>query len=220
MAREYVWKKKDGFSQPIGLTKLQVVAASKVVTGRGPFDITMDGDLLVANKTRLVTLSTHKQAISHREIGQTFRIRAENGKVLFTSRAVDAMDDVSDANSTSGNENADIFWNWVKATYPQFHPRYAGAYVCKSISGSGGTASQHSFGNAVDVFFDSITHQEVVWNDIRLGKCPVPVAHAISLRHIWSPSGGVDPYSGDPHYHLHVDFLPQYSGSCGVRGPQ
>ncbi len=105
---------------------------------------------------------------------------------------------------------ADQFYNWVRATYPQYHPRFAGAYVCKP-------SSQHARGNADDFFFDTLAQQDRVYEDIKHGRCPVPIAHAISQRSIWSPSGGEHYYSGDFHGHLHVDFLPNFPTTpCGV----
>lgn len=216
MSREYVWKRQDSYSKPSGMTLLMTAATVRVVAGTGPFDLTQDGEVVAQDKSRGDVLSLFKQAISHREIGSVFRIRKGNENVSFTSRAV-RIDEVSDANTTNGNEHADIYWNWIRTEFSEYHPRYAGSYVCKYVAGST-VLSQHSYGNAVDVFFDSIAHQEAVWNEIRQGKCPVPVAHAISLRHITDGQGNVSSYGGETHYHLHADFLPQYSGACGVRG--
>lgn len=212
--REYVWLRDVGWSKPVGLVKHMAVVATKVVSGRGPFTLTQDGDAICSDVSRFEVLQRYRKAISHRELASTFRIRKGNGDVVVTGRACKPAPDEVD---TNGNKHSDEFWTWVVNTYPQYHPRFAGSYVCKHIAGSS-SMSQHSYGNAVDIFFDTIGHQDRVYDDIKHGKCPVPVAHAISQRSIWEPGSGEHFYSGDYHAHLHTDYSPQYSGSCGVRG--
>lgn len=214
MARKYKFRKGDEWSAEHGLSYLMTVAASRVVAGRGPFSITQDGEVVAQNKSRKDVLVRFRDLISHRDVGSTFRIRKGDGDVVFTARAVES--ERLPADSTSGNAKADEFYNWVMTKYKDWKPRYAGAYVCKLVSGST-SMSQHSYGNAIDFFFDSIKHQNEVFDDVRHGRAPVAVAHAISERKIWSPSGGTKAYGGDYHGHLHVDFLPQQSGRCGVK---
>lgn len=211
--RRYIWKRKDGFSGPIGLTRLMTVAAAKVATGAGPFAVTQDGDQIGPEGTRVEALARFRKAISNREIGPTFRIRNKR-KVFFTARAVVA---VAEVDSTSGNSNCDTYFNWVKANFSDYNPRYAGAYVCKNVSGSN-TLSQHSYGNAIDIFFDTLAQQDRVARATVENAKQLNVYHAISLQSIWTKGVGWTGYRGDTHYHIHVDFDPQYSGSCGVRG--
>jgi len=211
--RSYIWLKQDGWSQPSGLVKHMGVAGLKVVSGTGLFTLTQDGDPITGKLTRFRVLDRYHSAVSSRELASTFRIRKGNGTVVFTGRAIKDAPDLID---TNGNAHSDEFWTWVINTYPQYHPRFAGSYVCKHISGTS-SMSQHSYGNAVDIFFDTLAHQENVYDDIRHGLCPVKVENAISLRHIWSPDSGERSYSGETHYHLHTDYIPQFSGACGVR---
>lgn len=220
--RKYVYKKKDGYSKPVGLAKLMAVAALRLVAGAGPFSITQDGDPITGALSRTDALSRLKQAVSSREIGPVFRVRKGNGKVVFACRAVRIEETIPTTDSTNGNSHADLYYNWVYALFRAYDPRYAGAYVCKRIAGST-TLSQHSYGNAVDFFFDSLTDQERVFEAVVRGDFTrvtgVRVAHAISRDRIWNPDTGMQHYGGDYHSHLHVDFLPQFSGGCGVREP-
>jgi hypothetical protein len=216
--REYVFRTKDDrWSKPVGLAKHMSSARQRVLVKQQPFTVTQDGDKLSKQVKRETALDRYQTAIENRELGATFRIRrATKGQdVVFTGRPVKDKPDTIDIN---GNKNADEFWTWIVNTYPQYHPRFAGSYVCKTIIGSGGQRSQHSYGNADDVFFGSLAQQDVVFMDIVHGKCPVRVAHAISRNRIWEPGSGIHAYGGVYHGHLHADFLPQYSGSCGVRG--
>jgi hypothetical protein len=216
--REYVFRTKDDrWSKPVGLPRHMSSARQRVLMKQQPFVLTQDGDPISAKLKREEVIDRYEKAIKDRELGATFRIRrtTKGQDVVFAGKSCKEKPDTIDIN---GNKNSDEFWTWVVNTYPTFKPRFAGSYVCKTIIGSGGQRSQHSFGNACDVFFGSIAQQEVVFRDITNRKCPVPIAHAISLGRIWEPGSGIHSYSGIRHYHLHTDYLPQYSGSCGVRG--
>jgi hypothetical protein len=212
--REYIFRTAKGWSQPVGLVRHMATAKSRVIARQQPFTLTQDGDTLSRKVKRDTVLDRYQRAISNRELGATFRIRRQGGEVVFTGRSTKPKPDEID---TNGNQHADGFWTWVANEYPEFGPRFAGAYVCKHISGSS-SMSQHSYGNAVDIFFGSITQQEKVFMDVVNRRAPVPIAHAISLGRIWEPGTGIRAYSGIRHYHLHCDFSPQYSGTCGVRG--
>jgi hypothetical protein len=212
--REYIFRTAKGWSQPAGLARHMTAARNRVVGREQPFTLTQDGDVLSRNVKRDTVLDRYKTAISKRELGATFRIRKRGADIVFTGRASKPKPDEID---TNGNQHADEFWTWVVNEYPEFHPRFGGSYVCKYVAGSR-SPSQHSYGNAVDVFFDSITHQEKVFMDVVNRKAPVAVSHAISLSRIWEPGSGVHAYTGERHYHLHTDYIPQYSGACGVRG--
>jgi hypothetical protein len=213
--REYVFRtRENNWSKPVGLARHMTYARDRVEAKEGPFTLTQDGDVLSRKVKRETVLDRYRQAVENRELGATFRIRKRNDDVAFAGRSCREKPDRIDIN---GNDKADEFWTWIVNTYPTYKPRFAGSYVCKSVAGTS-SPSQHSFGNAVDVFFDTLAHQEIVFRDITNGKAPVPVAHTISLGRIWEPSTGIRSYSGIRHYHGHTDFLPQYSGACGIRG--
>jgi hypothetical protein len=214
MSRKFVHRRPDGqWSKPVGLLRHMAVAAERVVTGEGPFVVTQDGDAISGELIRRKVLDRYKKAISSREIGPVFRIRGEK-KVEFTGRAVVA---VSSVDSTSGNSKCDVYWNWIRANFSEYSPRYAGAYVCKNIAGSS-QLSQHSYGNAVDVFFDTFAHQDRVARAVVENAGELRVYHVISGQSIWTRGVGWTGYRGVYHSHLHVDFDPQQSGSCGVKG--
>lgn len=74
--------------------------------------------------------------------------------------------------------------------------------VVKDIAGYPGTASQHTWGNAVDVMVTGELHREVAYfTDANRGS--LSIAHLIA-----------DPYFpsllGDHYTHVHADFNPQY----------
>jgi len=213
--REYVFRKADGnWSKPTGLAKHMAVARDRVDSRHSPFYVTQDGDRITRKVQRATALDRYQTAIENRELGATFRIRQDDGGVAFVGRACKDQPDAIDIN---GNHHADEMWGWIVHTYPQFHPRFGGSYVCKYVAGSS-ERSQHSFGNALDVFFGTLAQQMAVFHDIEQHQCPVPVAHAISGNRIWEPGVGEHGYTGEYHSHLHTDYIPQYSGACGVRG--
>jgi hypothetical protein len=214
---EYVFQRGGGeASQPVKLGVALDAGKSQLEIGEGPWTGLLDGDPLFQDVRRAKALTRMQGVAARMAVGETLRIRgAEKKEVAFWLRCVD---DPIDIVNTNGNDHADEFWTWVLTEFGAYKPRFAGAYVCKNISGTSNT-SQHSFGNAVDIFFDTIEHQREVYEAIKRGRCPVPIQNAISERVIWSPEPtGQRAYGGDPHWHLHCDFRPAYSGRCGVRG--
>ncbi len=109
---------------------------------------------------------------------------------------------------------------------------YAGCYNCRPIAGTS-TPSQHSYGNADDLFpkpptsdddaqrraiFHNVITQatkKTIANRGRKLKVHLLIDHDARLQ--WTPSGGIQHYYGDTGDHVHVDYYPQYSGSCGKR---
>jgi hypothetical protein len=215
LARDYRLKKADGsWSPDRGLKRHMAGVSLRLVSGTGPFVLTQDGDQITGEPSRSEMLPRYRQAIENREIGCRFRVRRGNGKIVVVGQATL---DLAATDSTSGNKQCDIFWSWVRVTYPRYEPRYAGAYVCKHVSGSS-TLSQHGSGNAVDIFFKTLTLQDAVYDDVKRGQSPALIMHAISRRDIWTYGEGEHYYSGDYHGHLHVDFRPNFNAtSCGVR---
>lgn len=217
MSRRYIYKRNptDRFGDPVRYARFVLALGRAVVAGKGLFTIEQDGERVSRKLQRLEVLKRLPKLVAGVGIGPTFKVFDGKGRVVFACRSVSLLDQT---NSTNGNLHADEYFNWVKATYRQFDPRYAGAYVCKNVAGSS-TRSQHSYGNAVDFFFDSMDDQTKVYIAVKAGLCPVPVAHAISGDNIWEPNVGQSHYTGEYHSHLHVDFVPQFSGRCGVREP-
>ena len=209
MSRKYKWRQPDGdWSKMVGLATLLDAAGKRVEPGFKPYVVTMDGDSITPVLDRSTALRKFRRGIAENEIGPVFRIR-DSREVQFTARAVQAF---VDADTTNGNEKADRLWNWVTSTFGDFHPRYAGAYVCKPDS-------QHRFGNAIDVFFDGLDHQDRVCNRAIELADELELQHVISQRWIWTRGVGKHAYDGAFHWHGHFDFHPNFNTNlpCGVR---
>lgn len=108
---------------------------------------------------------------------------------------------------------------------------YAGCYNCRKVSGSS-TWSQHSWGNALDLFPEpsqvparrreairdavvyQATHRTVANRFIKL-----PVSQVIDHdgRKIWTPEHGWQIYTGTTGNHVHVSGAPYKTGvpPCG-----
>lgn len=212
--RQFVYLRRNG--QPSGsqsIGHLLAFARARILVSLGPFILKQDEETIGTDldRGRVIERLTHRLEVG--DVGPTYRVRGRRG-VVFGAREVVPPVRVID---TNGNHASDLYWSTIVATFPQYHPRFAGSYVCKDIAGSS-TLSQHSYGNAVDVFFDTSAHQEAVANWVVAHADDVKAEHVISLRRIWTRGVGWHPYTGETHYHLHVDFFPNYSGPCGVRG--
>ena len=178
-------------------------------SGLKPYTLKKD-DKKVRSGPRQWVLRGLKKGLEGKNLGSTFRVWAD-GDVLFGARETEPAVHIID---TNGNDKADRCWSYGKAEHPDCS--FLGAYVCKYIAGSR-TMSQHSYGNAVDFGRDTMNELYDLAYYLVSHADELDLAHVIVDDKIWEP-GGWGHYSGDRHYHVHADFTPQYSGSCGVRG--
>lgn len=156
--RKYTWKKRDGWSSPRSLTTLMAVAVLRVVAGKGPFDLTQDGDPIAKDFTRRAVLKRFRVAISNREIGEVFRIRKGNGKVVFTARAVRVLTPGVPCPDPAATDGVKKLWDAIQvatiAAEKHFGRKldvvFMGIYNCRRISGSY-SWSQHAFRNGLDI---------------------------------------------------------------------
>jgi hypothetical protein len=214
--RLFAWLRPDGKRVEGDLDAARAAAAGRIKQGTGPFDITQDGDPIRRGVPRVKALDVLAQRLRSGDVGPVYRVKDGAGRLAFQVREVKAAPDVID---TSGNDHADAYWTALVAEYGAAALRFAGAYVCKSIVGSGGTPSQHSYGNAVDVFFSSMAAQERAFAWVIAHADELNIEHVISGDRIWTRGEGIHAYTGEFHRHLHADFAPQFSGPCGVRQP-
>jgi len=211
MAREYQNIKPDGtWSMHRTKDETVKVARDQLPSGLKPYRLTKDGKRLRTG-TRQWVLVGLDNALTQGKVGNVYRIWG-GGKVLFTCRETVPAIHIID---TNGNAKADRCWSFGKAKYPDCS--FLGAYVCKYIVGSS-TLSQHSYGNAVDFGRDNMAELYDLAHYLVEHADELDLVHVIVDDKIWEPGTGWQHYSGDRHYHVHADFLPQYSGSCGVRG--
>ena len=183
-------------------------ARDQLPSGLKPYSLTKNGKKL-RRGVRAWVLKGLDNALTQGEVGDTYRLWGD-GKVRFTCRETVPAIKIID---TNGNAKADKAWSVGKAKFPDCS--FLGAYVCKHIVGSY-TMSQHSYGNAVDFGRDSMDElYDLAY--FLLGE-DLDLQHVIVDDRIWTRGVGWSYYGGDRHYHVHVDFTPQYSGGCGVRG--
>jgi hypothetical protein len=106
---------------------------------------------------------------------------------------------------------------------------YAGCYICKQISGSN-SWSQHSWGNALDLFPKPSPQRVTVQHELRaiadavvyqathktkanrLRKLEVAEVIDHDGRRIWTPSQGWHDYGGTTGTHIHVSAAPLKTG--------
>lgn len=211
MAREYQNIKPDGsWSNHKSLGETMDAAGKQIPRHLKVYRLTKNGKK-VRDGQRKWVLNGLERGLRSGKVGDVYRLWAD-GRVRFTAReAVPAVHIID----TNGNDKADRCWSWGKNQFPDCS--FLGAYVCKYVVGSY-THSQHSYGNGVDFGRDSMDELYDLAYYLVAHANELDLAHVIVDDRIWEPGRGWSSYSGDRHYHVHADFLPQYSGSCGVRG--
>lgn len=210
MAREFQNIKPDGtWSSHKSLAETMDAARTQCDSGLKKYTLTKDGKK-IRTGTRRWVLRGLQRALEGGTPGPVYRIWGDG--LLFTCRETVPAIHIID---TNGNDKADKAWSYGKAWYPDVS--FLGSYVCKYIVGSG-TLSQHSYGNAVDFGRDSMAELNDLANKMVANADELDIEHVIVGDRIWTRGYGWSHYGGEYHYHVHVDFTPQYSGSCGVRG--
>lgn len=206
------FRRDDTPSQPVTLLKTMLAAGRALESGAGPFTLTQDGDVVKEGLTRVETLERLRGRLWRGDVGPVYRVRDQAADIVFRVRevvpAVKQLD-------TNGNDKADAYWSAVKSEFPNI--TFLGAYVCKQIVGTS-TLSQHSYGNAVDVGSATMAQLEDIADWAVAHADEFSLEHVIVNRRIWTRGEGWHPYTGDTHYHVHVDFHENLSGPCGVRG--
>jgi hypothetical protein len=211
MGREFQNIKPDGsWSNHKSLDETIVAARKQMPSGLKPYILKKDGKI-IRRGPRAWVLAGLERALKKGKVGPTYRVWG-GGEVLFTCKETVAAIHIID---TNGNDKADRAWSWAKFQFPDIS--FLGAYVCKHIVGSY-TMSQHSYGNAVDFGRDSMDELYDLAYYLVAHADELDLQHVIVDDRIWTRGFGWSHYGGDRHYHVHCDFTPQYSGSCGVRG--
>lgn len=213
MKKRFQYLKRDKTnSRLVSLPIVMSVAALRVVLGLGPFTLEVNG-VAGPERDRTELLRRLRAQLKHGDIGDAYQVFKRGHQPVFRVR--EAKPPLVVIN-TNGNAKADYAWSLVKAAFP--YVTFLGSYVCKLIIGGGGARSQHSYGNAVDIgartmeelrsiFYFAIAHAE-----------ELNLEHAIVGDQVWTRGEGIHHYGGEYHYHVHLDFNPQYDGQCGVRG--
>lgn len=209
--KEFQWITRDGdWSNHQELGKVMSVARDRVPRDEKPYSLTKNGKQ-IRRGPRPWVLKGLERGLKQGRVGDTFRVWAGK-EVVFVVREMVAPVHII---NTNGNAKADRAWSYGKDKYKDCS--FLGAYVCKHIAGSY-TMSQHSYGNAVDFGRDTMSELYDLYGFMKSNADELDLEHIIVDDKIWTRGYGESHYSGDRHYHVHVDFTPQYSGSCGVRG--
>lgn len=211
MAREFQNIKPDGtWSTHKTIGETMDAAKAQCEGGLKRYVLTKNGKKIRSGMRRWVLRGLRK-ALEDGKPGSVYRLWG-GGDALFACRETVPAIHITD---TNGNVRADRAWSYGKTQFKDCG--FLGAYVCKHIVGSY-TMSQHSYGNAVDFGRDSMDELYDLAYYMVAHADELAIQHVIVDDRIWTRGFGWSHYGGDRHYHVHVDFTPQYSGSCGVRG--
>src|SRR3954464_10474781 len=114
--RRYVWQKMDGtYTRPHIKAALRIVAAKRIVWGKGPYSIKEDGVVVAKNLSKPKAVDRVLALVGKKEIGSVFRVWDAHGNIRLTTRAVNV--NVLPTDSTNGNRNADAYYNWIVTHY-------------------------------------------------------------------------------------------------------
>lgn len=209
---EFIYRKQNGDPSKRVSKSAMVEAAGRAMDQKkdGPFTLKKNEGDAGPERQRFEIMDALRRQGRHAKPGDTFRIRSERtGKVVFTTRAAQAPEKVID---TTGNDKIDKVWTAAKEEFKNIS--FLGAYVCKSIIGSGGTLSQHSYGNAVDIGAATMANLVDIAHWMVAHANELELEHVIVGNDIWTRGQGWHAYTGEYHYHVHVDCNPNQSGGC------
>lgn len=210
MNKRFTYLKRNGeASRPVSLSVAMSVAQLRVLPGKGPFHLTRN-EVQGPERSRTEVLRRLRAALKGGQVGNVFQVFDAKGPVFRIREIQPAWKTID----TNGNAKADKAWSAAKAVFGNVG--FLGAYVCKTIAGSG-QMSQHSYGNALDIGAPTMDDLYRIWDYFVLHHDDYDIDHAIVDRKIWTAGQGTHAYTGERHYHVHIDFIPQYSGRCGVR---
>jgi len=215
--KRFVYLHKDGTpSSPKALPIVMSVAALRVLPGRGPFRLYQNEDE-GPPRSRVEVLRRLRAALRHGDVGDVYQVRDRDKRPVFRVRESKPYLKVID---TNGNAKADRAWTAAVANAKAgvfANVTFLGAYVCKLIIGGGGVRSQHSYGNALDIGAPTMAdlYRIAHWYVDRADE--FDLEHVIVDDRVWTRGIGWHHYTGERHYHVHLDFNPQLSGQCGVR---
>lgn len=91
--RKYEHRRGDGWTRPESLRAVQRYAARKLVTGRGPFTVVVDGEKPSEGLRRVKALRRLRRELADVRFGTIVRVRGKK-RVLVTARAI-KVEDVS-----------------------------------------------------------------------------------------------------------------------------
>lgn len=212
MSKEFIVQRREGWSPHISFSQMMAVAKANTKPGH-EYQLLKNGKPIGNKRQRYLAIAALGRQTRLGRIGSTYALRGPHDDVVFRTR--EAAKAIKVLN-TNGNHKIDVVWSYARSKYPNIS--YLGGYVCKDIIGSGGTPSQHSYGNAVDIGAGTMAQLYEIAEDLVRNASKLDLDHVIVDDRIWTLGQGWHQYTGERHYHVHADCNPQYSGACGVRG--
>lgn len=201
----------DGYAGPFSLAGVDAIAAGRLLQGHGPFTRHVNHKAAGGSYGRLKALRALHDSMKRGSVGDVYSIHdRHNDEVLRTRECQESVKLIN----TNGNDKADRCWSAGKNEFP--HCTFLGAYVCKHIVGTS-TMSQHSYGNAVDFGAATMAQLYSIADWMLAHQRELDIQTIIVGAKVWTPAEHWHAYTGDYHYHVHVDFQPSFAGPCGVR---
>lgn len=212
MSRQFYTLRADGWNGPVSLTEVFKRAADQAKPGTGPFTRFKNHKPVGYKRQRHAALIAFDYMITTGKVGDAFSLHNANKEVLRVREAKPSYEVIN----TNGNAKIDKIWTAIVHEFT-FPTTFLGAYVCKYIAGTW-TMSQHSYGNAVDIGSTSMDRLHTIANWAVAHASELVINHVIVGNTVWTRGYGWSHYSGEYHYHVHIDAYPEQSGSCGVKG--
>lgn len=207
MNKRFKYLKKDGsWSDVVSAAKIEAVVSLRVVKGQGPFQVSATGHDLSRELKRLEALELFTKRLYALRENERSRVYDRLDNVVM---AVHRMPDFIE---TGGNHRIDEVYTFVHDKFDNASD--LGICVCKQTVP--GVWSQHAFCNAADFGTKEggmaalLKMAKAVVDEAEAGR--LEVEHVIVGNQIWTRGIGWHDYTGQYHYHVHVDCTPNYSG--------
>jgi hypothetical protein len=207
MKKLYRYHKKDGeWSDEVGAKAVEAVADIRIIKGHGRFTLQIDQGDVSRPRTRLETMVRFQELLSTLKENERIRVRDGDDDLVLLAQRIPTFIE------TPGNDKIDAVHTFV---FRKFEKQVfsLGICVCKKIVGSN-TYSQHAFCNAEDYGAGNMLWlQRIARAVVREAKAGrLDVEHVIVGDQIWTKGVGWHTYTGNFHFHVHVDCDPNKGG--------
>lgn len=156
--------------------------------------------------------------------GDRLMVDGEYGAYVYVAHAIDPEPPLI---NTEGNDRIDAIWTWSRAWCREHNVtmRSGGCCVKKNVAGTS-DPSQHNpwvpdGSNAVDIFLATMALEvEMAEDAVRAARRgELPLGRAIVANRIWDPVQDWHGYTGEYHWHDHLEGRPEQSGAIKASCP-